>query len=115
MAKKKNYKFTGKEGKSFPAALLQKWIQNHQDHHEVRAHFFGKDTLLKVLDQPGCMGIRFYHAIDDEGKKALVFVGADAKGASMWPKASKGAKGKLGGGDGSGSAGDKAITCPPYC
>ena len=113
MAKKRIYKFTGKEGSFLPEALLKKWIQRHQDHHEVRGHFYGKDFLLNILNQPGCMGIRCYHAIDDKGQKALVLVGADAKGASIWG-GGKTAKGKLKDGPPSGG-GDQGSTCPPFC
>lgn len=112
MATKKSYRFSGKEGSFVPDSLLKKWIQKHQDHHEVKAHFFGKEILTNILKQPGCMGIRFYHAIDDKGQKALVLVGADAKGVNIW-SSSKAAKGKLAGP--SPAAGDRSFPCPPYC
>jgi hypothetical protein len=115
MAKTFKYKFTGKEGGSLPEATVKKWIQNFQDHHVVRAHFFGKEFLTKILNQPGCMGIRFHYAIDDKGQKQLVIVGANADGENMWPSSGKKTgKGKLGGGGG-GDTGDQAYTCPPYC
>jgi hypothetical protein len=112
MAKKKSYRFSGKEGSLLPSALLKKWIQRHQDHHEVRAHFFGKEILANMLNQPGCMGIRFYHAIDDKGQKTLVLVGTDEKGVNLWspgkvPKGKLKAFGLLGG--------DNSLPCPPYC
>ena len=112
MAVKKNYRFTGKEGSFIPEARLKKWIQQHQDHHEVRAHFFGKQILMNILNEPGCVGIRFYHAIDDKGQKTLVLVGADAKGVSIW-SSSKAAKGKLKAVRPLG--GDQSFPCPPYC
>jgi hypothetical protein len=110
MAKKKSYRFTGKEGTSLPGTHVKKMIQRHLDHHEVRAHFFGKEILTKILNQSGCMGIRFHHAINDKGEKTLVMVGADAKGVNMW---STNSKAKL---KGVGStAADFAYPCPPYC
>jgi hypothetical protein len=45
---------------------------------QTLAHFFGKDIINKILDQEGCMGIRLYHGIDEDGKKELVMVGADS-------------------------------------
>jgi hypothetical protein len=113
MAKKKIYRFTGKEGKAFSNAVLQKMIKRHQDHHEIRGQFFGRDILTKILEQPDCMGIRFYYAINEEGQKTLVLVGADAKGASMWP--SEAVTGKLKGGGGGNTGGDAAYPCPPWC
>ena len=112
--KKKIYRFTGKEGSLLSDDLLQKWIQRHQDQSEIKAHFFGKDILTKILNQPGCMGIRFYYAIDDKGQKTLVLVGTDEKGQSLWSSPTGASKAKLkmsspaGGGDGS-------FPCPPYC
>lgn len=112
MAKKKIYRFTGKEGSFVPDSLLKKWIQKHQDHHEVKAHFFGKEILTNILNEPGCMGIRFYHAIDDKGQKTLVIVGADEKGVNIWSSAKAG-KGKLKAVSPMGA--DQAKPCPPYC
>jgi hypothetical protein len=112
MAKKKIYRFTGKEGSFLPERQMKEWIQKHQDYNEVRGHFFGKEILVKILDQPGCVGIRFYHAIDDNGQKTLVLVGADSKGSSMWPSTTRGS-GKLK--DGGGGTGDTSRPCPPYC
>jgi hypothetical protein len=34
--------------------------------------------ILEILDQSECVGIRFYFAINDEGEKTLVLVGADS-------------------------------------
>jgi hypothetical protein len=45
--------------------------------NELLAHFFGKDILLDILNQNGCMGIRMYYALNAEGVKELVIVGAD--------------------------------------
>src|SRR5258705_8093245 len=112
MAKKKSYRFTGKEGSFLPESRLKKFIQRHQDHHEVRAHFFGKEILTNILSQPGCAGIRFYHAIDDNSQKTLVLVGADEKGVNMW-SSGRTAKGKLKAVRS--LAGDTSWPCPPYC
>ena len=112
MAAKKNYRFTGKEGSFLPEARLKKFIQRHQDHHEVRAHFFGKEILTNILNQPGCMGIRFYYGIDDQGQKALVLVGADEKGTNIW--SGKAGKGKLKAAVRQ-LGGDLSYPCPPYC
>jgi hypothetical protein len=112
MAKKKIYRFKGTEGASMPEALIKKWIQKHQDHHIVKGHFFGRDIINKILGQPGCMGIRIYHAINDNAEKTLVLIGADDRGKDMWPSDSSG-KGKLKGGGN--TVGDQAVPCPPNC
>jgi hypothetical protein len=117
MAKRKIYRFRGNEGSSMDENLVKKWIQQHADHHETRAHFFGKEVLEKILNQPGCMGLRIYYAMDDNSKKQLIIVGADEKGNNMWPsKGPKPKKGKkmLGGSDGNTTV-DNSRPCPPYC
>jgi hypothetical protein len=114
MAKKKIYRFKGTEGASMSETVVRKWIQSHQDHHEVKGHFYGKEILTKLLGYPGCVGIRIYHAIDDNNKKQLVLVGADEKGNDLWPSTVAAKKGKLKGGDGPITI-DQAMPCPPYC
>ena len=39
--------------------------------------FFGKDALQAILDQPECVGIRYYYALDGSAP-TLVLVGAIA-------------------------------------
>jgi hypothetical protein len=43
----------------------------------------GKDIILKALAQPGCIGIRFYDAINESGQKTLVCVGIDSRGDNI--------------------------------
>ena len=45
---------------------------------DVKAYVIGKDIINQVLAQPGCVGIQFYNAINEFGKKTLVYVGLDA-------------------------------------
>jgi hypothetical protein len=52
--------------------------------NEIKAHFFGKEKLMEILNQQGCMGIRAYYGIDSSGKKQLVFVGADANEKDLY-------------------------------
>jgi hypothetical protein len=114
MAKKKKYKFTGKEGKAMPEDLLRNWIQKHEDHHVVKGHFYGREILEKILGQPECMGIRIYYGINDKQEKVLVLVGADENGKDQWPSYSKPTGKKLKGGGGN-TAADQGAPCPPFC
>ena len=45
---------------------------------DIRAHYFGKDDLLKVLNQTGCVGLRMYYALNDDNTPTLVIFGVDA-------------------------------------
>jgi len=44
---------------------------------EGNAQFVGKNILYKLLEQPGCIGISIYNAINEKGKKTFVLVGLD--------------------------------------
>jgi len=72
--------FNGTEGGAIPledaANLTSKYRSKNPNAR--RAHFFGKDILNQLLEIDGAMGIRMYHGIDEEGKKELVLVAADA-------------------------------------
>ncbi len=75
--------FNGNEGAVIPladAAALTKAYKdaNSGDPNLILAHFVGINTLKQILDQPGCMGLRTYYALDANGKKKLVLVAADA-------------------------------------
>ncbi len=54
---------------------------NSQD--EPNCATIGKDIILKTLSQPGCVGLRFYDAINELGNKTLVYVGIDSKGKNI--------------------------------
>jgi hypothetical protein len=43
----------------------------------------GKNIIEKILAQPGCAGIRFDYALNDEGQKTLVYKGIDADGNDL--------------------------------
>ncbi|WP_428328129.1 hypothetical protein [Mucilaginibacter sp.] len=99
---------TGKEGEDFDLELAASWTQNYRHKHpgETQSHFFGKEILQKILDQEGCMGIRFYHAHSKplsswqrsmvslskfllnvvgnvEGEKHIIIAGATRDGSDM--------------------------------
>ncbi|MBK7148064.1 MAG: hypothetical protein IPH78_04385 [Bacteroidetes bacterium] len=66
----------------------------------IKGLFFGKNKLLDLLNQTGCVGIRIYFAIDDETKEAgLVLVGAKENTNDIT----------------SGYIIDHGISCPPVC
>ncbi|RCR68177.1 hypothetical protein [Larkinella punicea] len=56
----------------------------------VRSEFFGSDNLHQILDQPGCIGIRVYHAKRRESVNGnehlvprVVLVGIDKNGREI--------------------------------
>ena len=49
----------------------------------IKGGLFWKDYVQKLLDQPGCVALRYYHAQDDKGNPVIVLVGVDDKGDDM--------------------------------
>lgn len=44
------------------------------------AYTVGRNIIDRILAQPGCVGLRFYNAINETGQTTLVYVGVDARG-----------------------------------
>lgn len=79
--------FTGKEDHSIPLATAAQWTKNYRDANPASAtiaHFFGKDAIQAILDQANCVGIRIYYALDENGAKQLIVVGANAAGDDLY-------------------------------
>ncbi|MGC4021192.1 MAG: hypothetical protein QM734_04250 [Cyclobacteriaceae bacterium] len=89
-----NYTFDGTEGGAIPMSTATSWTQNYvnQNPQAVQSHFFGANSMRKILSTSGCMGIRIYYSLDDSGNKQMVLVGADINGNDILSTA--GIKGK---------------------
>jgi hypothetical protein len=46
-------------------------------------YVLGRNIIEKILAQPGCVGVRFGYALNDEGQKTLVYKGIDANGNEL--------------------------------
>ena len=94
--------FNGTEAKQVTLTEASGWTANFRNavpSGTTLAHFFGKDHINDILNQSGCMGIRVYNGIDDEGEKVLIMVGADANEDDMT----------------NGVIVEKAVKCPSIC
>ncbi|PWT96195.1 MAG: hypothetical protein C5B52_16305 [Bacteroidetes bacterium] len=59
-------------------------IKNYHDlNGKTASHFVGKDILSKMLNQPDCIGINIYKAINEEGSQTYVLVGVDSTGKKI--------------------------------
>lgn len=73
--------FTGNEGGPITPAEAAALTSNYRSKRAagvVLGGFIGKNNITKLLDQPGCMGIRVYHGESADGTPEIVLVGADA-------------------------------------
>jgi len=78
--------FTGNEGAIITLAEGSEMTANYRatiNLGETIGHAVGKNLVNAILNQTGCMGIRFYQAINNKGEKQLVAVGVDADGDDM--------------------------------
>lgn len=73
--------FNGTEGEIITlaegAAMTKQWRRTNSNGNAV---YYGKDILNQLLEQSDCVGIRFYFAVDSDGKNTLVLAGVDADG-----------------------------------
>jgi hypothetical protein len=75
-----------KVGEQIPRELAAKMVKDFNDANSLDApqcSAIGKDIILKALSQPGCVGLRFYDALNEFGQKTLVSVGIDSSGSNM--------------------------------
>ena|SRR5215472_2658027 len=54
--------------------------------NETKGFTMGKNALLQILSQPGCVAMRFYNGINEHGQKTLVYLGVDAEGKDLVKK-----------------------------
>jgi hypothetical protein len=109
--------FTGKEGGPISRETAKSWIKNYQDSESaqnpekviIRAHFFGKEKIQKLLNEDGCVGIRIYYGKDEKGDQKLLLIAVKEDMDDIAPtdmnRASEDGPMIL----------DLSWPCPPYC
>jgi len=65
----------------------------------LAAGAYGRKIFEKILAQPGCLGVRFYPGLDDDGNVTLLFCGVNKEGNDILI----------------GLIGDLPWRCPPFC
>lgn len=66
--------------------LAAKMVKDHHDKFTVEnsySYCIGANVINQILSQPGCVGLRFFEALNEKGEKTLVYVGVDTKGRSI--------------------------------
>jgi len=55
---------TGREGAEIDIKVATEWTRNHRRRNPggVISQFFGRELLEKIIQQPDCVGLRFYYA-----------------------------------------------------
>lgn len=78
--------FDGNEGKPISLEQAISWTSSFQKKMslgQLNSQFYGKNAIMSILKQEGCVGIRFYHGINDSGENVIILVGADANENDM--------------------------------
>ena len=76
-----NYSLDGNEGAPILLDTAASWLRNYLTKYPVaKGHFVGAESIKRILAQKGCIGIRFYHAIDDLGNLQLLLRPTDKTG-----------------------------------
>jgi hypothetical protein len=72
-------------GEAIDHELAKKMIKTYKETYpeSFTGVAIGRNIIEQVLAQPGCVGIRFYDAINEVGQKTLVYVGIDAAGKDV--------------------------------
>ena len=108
--------FNVSAGGSIPLATAKRWAANYRatiKPGEHEAHYFGAESINRVLNEDNSVGLRIYYAIDDEGKKQVLLIGVDAEGNNLLPE--EGAAAKATTEDGGPIIVDQSVPCPPNC
>jgi|APAra7269096714_1048519.scaffolds.fasta_scaffold22842_3 hypothetical protein len=68
-------------GEHIGIELATKMVKDFFDAYPEHAEGYtiGRSIIDKILAQPGCEGITIYPALDENGKKTLVYAGIDAQ------------------------------------
>lgn len=75
--------FTGNENHDIDfddAAILTERYRDSISSGECIGCYFGKSALNALLEQSGCVGLRYYYGLDANNSPTLVLVGVDAEG-----------------------------------
>jgi hypothetical protein len=69
-------------GEAITPELGVKMVKDFKDAYPKSPEYvlIGRNILDHLLSQPGCEGIRFYNALNEQGIKTLVYVAVDSNG-----------------------------------
>ncbi|HTQ66346.1 MAG TPA: hypothetical protein VMI12_16250 [Puia sp.] len=95
LATKKDY---SNIGEAIDHELAAKMVKDfHDSHPDVQIAFnVGRKIIEQILAQPSCVAMRFFNAINEEGKHTLVYSGVDENGNTIFNYSVVGEDGKLG-------------------
>ncbi len=72
-------------GEEIGLDLGTQMVKSYQEANptDVKSYLIGREIIDRILAQPGCVGIKFFNAINEEGQKTLVYSGVDSNGKAI--------------------------------
>lgn len=80
-------------GQALGAQMISAYRKQNPD--DVVSYFIGRNILDQIMEQPGCVGIKFFNAYNEDGQKTLVYLGVNGEGHDMLKISSVGVNGQL--------------------
>ena len=81
------------------AADLTARFQEHLTTGQPKGGFFGRKSIQRLLDHPGCIGLRCYYGAKKNGTRAIVALCVDGFGTDLFY----------------GPIAELSALCPPFC
>ena len=79
---KKDFSAVGEEiGPQLGAEFIRAYQEKNP--RSIASYQVGRNIIDQILAQPGCVGLRFYNALNENGQETLVYVGVDASGKDL--------------------------------
>ena len=105
--------FTGEKDHTVSPQLAGQMTSAFQNNnpYDVYAWFCSKKSLEMLLAQEGCVGIRIYGGLNNDGQFSPVLYGANARGSDL---SGGGLSKSLSDSTGIGPM-EMLVPCPPYC
>jgi hypothetical protein len=75
-------------GEEISHELAAEFVENYKKNFpgEREGYVLGRNIIDQILAQPGCVGMRFYYGLNEDGQKTLVYVGMDTNGQDIVTK-----------------------------
>ena len=65
------------------ASVLTRSFRGQATIDSPKGGMFWSDDVKRMLEQPGCVAMRYYYGREDDGTPVLILVGVDAQGKDM--------------------------------
>lgn len=77
-------KLTPEVGQHIGYELGAKMVKDYTDtFNEYGSQFIGKNIVQEILNQPGCIGLKIFNALNEANQKTYVITGVDEKGSPI--------------------------------